>query len=377
MIVLLYGVNYRSGDGSFKTFYETSSGGRLTITVDVKGWYRATNNFQYYAADSGYDRAADLVREAVDAAEVAGTNFSLYDNDSDGDVDGILTVHSGPGAEIGSQSGLYVWSHRWVMSGGNTGAAFYDGVSINDYMINPETRSATNNSISGIGVFCHEFGHNLGLPDLYDTDNSNGDSEGIGNWCLMASGAYSGNSNRPSGFSAWCKEDLNWDTAQVLIIGQTGNYTLNPASTNQNEFFRVNTALSNEYFLIENRQLVGRDTDLPGHGLAIWHINTTKTNSFGNRVNGDETLKGVDLEEADGNDDLDNEVNRGDAGDLFPGTSNRTVFADSTTPSAQNYLLGNTGLEIRNIAETVGGPIRFSFGRAPGPPCAASTTFYC
>ena len=372
---LLYGANYRSGDGSFKTFYETSSGGQLTVTVDVKGWYRAANNFQYYAADSGYDRAADLVREAVDAAEVAGTNFALYDNDSDGDVDGILSIHSGPGAEIGSQSGLYIWSHRWVLNGGNTGAAFYDGVRINDYMINPETRSATNNSISGIGVFCHEFGHNLGLPDLYDTDNSNGDSEGIGNWCLMASGAYMGNSNRPAGFSAWCKEDLGWETPQLLTLGQTGNYTLNPASTNRNEFFRINTPLSNEYFLIENRQLVGRDTDLPGHGLAIWHINTTKTNSFGNRVNGDETLKGVDLEEADGNNDLDNEVNRGDGGDLFPGTSNRTTFNDNTNPSAQNYLLANTGLEIRNIVETPSGVINFSFGRSPGPPCSASTIF--
>jgi len=372
---LLYGANYRTGDGSFKTFYETSSGGQLTVTVDVKGWYRATNNFQYYAADSGYDRAADLVREAVDAAEIAGTNFSLYDNDSDGDVDGILSIHSGPGAEIGSQSGLYIWSHRWVLNGGNSGAVTYDGVSINDYMINPETRSATNNSISGIGVFCHEFGHNLGLPDLYDTDNTNGDSEGIGNWCLMAGGAYMGSSNRPAGFSAWCREDLGWETPQILTLGQTGNYSLDPASTNRDEFYRVNTPLSNEYFLIENRQLVGRDTDLPGHGLAIWHINTTKTNSFGNQVNGDENLKGVDLEEADGNNDLDNEINRGDGGDLFPGTANRTNFSDNSTPSAQNYLLANTGLEIRNIVETTGGQVNFSFGRAPGPPCAASSTF--
>jgi|GEM_PF-526105 len=372
---LLYGANYRSGDGSFKAFYETSSGGLLTVTVDVKGWYRASNNFQYYAADSGYDRAADLVREAVDAAELAGTNFGLYDNDADGDVDGILSVHSGPGAEIGSQSGLYVWSHRWVLNGGNTGAAFYDNVSINDYMINPETRSASNQNISGIGVFCHEFGHNLGLPDLYDTDNSNGNSEGIGNWCVMAGGTYSGSSNRPSGFSAWCKEDLSWDTPQILTLGQTGSYSLNPASTNQNEFYRINTTLSNEYFLVENRQLVGRDSDLPGHGLAIWHINTNKTNSFGNRVNGDETLKGVDLEEADGNNDLDNQVNRGDAGDLFPGTSSRTTFTDNTNPSAQTYLLGNTGLQIRNIVEVVGGAVSFDFGQAPGPPCSASTTF--
>ncbi|MBL4707113.1 MAG: immune inhibitor A, partial [Flavobacteriales bacterium] len=71
---LLYASNYRSGDGSFKAFYETSSGGQLSVTVDVEGWYRATNNFLYYGRDSGTDRAADLVREAVDAAELAGTD---------------------------------------------------------------------------------------------------------------------------------------------------------------------------------------------------------------------------------------------------------------------------------------------------------------
>ncbi|MFT4757794.1 MAG: M6 family metalloprotease-like protein, partial [Vicingaceae bacterium] len=374
-ICLLYGANYRAGDGSFKAFYETSSGGQLTVTVDVKGWYRAANNFQYYAKDSGDDRAADLVREAVDAAEVAGTNFLLYDNDSDGDVDGILSVHSGPGAEIGAQSGLYIWSHRWVLNGGNLGAAFYDGVTINDYMINPETRSAADQSISGIGVFCHEFGHNLGLPDLYDTDNTNGDSEGIGNWGLMAAGSYSGSSNRPSNFSAWCKEELGWDTPQNITIGNTGSYSLNPSSTSRDEILRVNTSLSNEYFLIENRQLTGKDSDLPGHGLAIWHINTTKTNSSGNSVNANGSLKGVDLEEADGNNDLDNKVNRGDPGDLFPGTSNLIIFDDNSNPSAQNYLLGNTGLQIRNIVETVGGAVSFDFGQAPGPPCSASTTF--
>lgn len=371
---LLYGNNYRSGDGSFKAFYETSSGGQLTVDIDVKGWYRAANNYQYYAADSGYDRAADLVREAVDAAEVAGTNFGVYDNNSDGSVDGVLAVHAGPGAESGSLTGQYIWSHRWVLSGGSSGSVFYDGVRINDYMINPETRGTiTNPRTVGIGVFCHEFGHNLGLPDLYDTDNTNGDSEGIGEWGLMASAGYLGGEHRPGNFSAWCKEELQWDTPQIATIGNTGLYSLNPASTSRNEILRVNTSVSNEYFLIENRQRLGKDSDLNGSGLAIWHINTNKTNSIRNNVNADETLKGVDLEEADGNDDLDNDVNRGDGGDLFPGTSNATSFTDATSPNAQTYTLANTGLEIRNIVETVGGPITFSFGPAPGAPCAAST----
>ena len=370
---LLYADNYRNGDGSFKTFYEVSSNGQLTITVDVYGWYRADSSYIWYGRDSGYDRAADLVREAVDAAELAGVDFSLYDNDGDFDVDGILAVHAGPGAEVGAQT-QYIWSHRWVMSGGNSGSVTYDGVFINDYMMNPETRgSISNPRMVGIGVFCHEFGHNLGLPDLYDTDDANGGSEGIGNWGLMGGAAYLGGENRPGNFCAWSRIENGWDTPTQLTIGNSGQYSLNPASTTKDAIYQINTALPNEYFLLENRQKLSRDLELPGEGLAIWHINTTKTNAFGNSVNADETLKGVDLEEADGFDDLDNEVNRGDNGDLFPGTSNNTTFDDASTPNANTYTLSNTNLEIRNIS-MVGDIINFDFGPAPGPPCNATTT---
>ncbi|MEQ9353308.1 MAG: CUB domain-containing protein [Vicingaceae bacterium] len=370
---LLYGVNFRNGDGSFKVFYETSSDSQLTVDVDVYGWFRADSNYLYYGADSGYDKAADLVREAVDAAETAGVDFSLYDNDNNNRVDGILAVHAGPGAEQGART-QYIWSHRWVLNGGNLGSVTYDGVTINDYMINPETRtSGATSNLVGIGVFCHEFGHNLGLPDLYDTDNTNGDSEGIGEWGLMGSAGYLGNEHRPGNFCAWAKEELNWISPTLLTIGNTGLYTLDAASTNLNEVFRINTSQSNEYFLLENRQKTGLDSDLNGEGLAIWHINTDKTNAFGNSVNADETLKGVDLEEADGNSDLDNETNRGDNGDLFPGSSSNSTFDSNSIPNSNNYLLNNSGLEIRNISES-SGVLSFAFGPAPGPPCAANTT---
>ena len=370
---LLYGKNFRSGDGSFKYFYETASDSVLTIDVDVMGWYRASNGYLYYSNDSGYDRAADLVREAVDAAEVAGVNYANYDNDSDGDVDGIMVVHSGPGAEQGGRT-QYIWSHRWVMAGGNLGAVTYDNVSINDYMMNPETRtSGSNQNLVGIGVFCHEFGHNLGLPDLYDTDDSNGDSEGIGEWCLMASGTWLGGEHLPSNFSAWCKVENGWETPTVISGTTFGNYTLNPASTTPNEIYRINTNLNNEYFLLENRQAIGLDQSLRGTGLAIFHINTNQTNSFGNRVNGDESLKGVDLEEADGLNDLDNEVNRSDAGDLFPGTSNNTAFNDASNPSALTYLATNTGIDLNNIAES-SNIITFSIGNSSIQACNGGDT---
>lgn len=371
---LLYGANFRNGDGSFKYYYETSSDSQITVTVDVYGWYRAQNSYLYYGYDSGYARAADLVREAVDAAETGGVNFALYDNDNDNDVDGILSVHAGPGAEQGSRT-QYIWSHRWVLNGGNLGSVTYDGKFINDYMTNPETRIAgLNQNLVGIGVFCHEFGHNLGLPDLYDTDATNGDSEGIGNWCLMAGGGWLGGEHRPGNFSAWCRVENNWVTPTNLTIGSSnGSYTMNPASTHRNEIYRVNTPLNNEYFLLENRQKIGLDLEIPGEGLAIWHINTSKTNSSGNRVNADENLKGVDLEEADGLNGLDNETNRGDNGDLYPGSSTNRTFNTTSNPNSRNYSNGSTGFELRNITET-GTQISFDFGPAPVVTCNGGTT---
>jgi len=368
--------NYRSGDQSFKTFYETASNGQLTITVDVKGWYTADSSYIWYGRDSGYARAADLVREAVDSAELDGVDFSLYDNDGDFDADGIMVIHSGPGAEQGSQT-QYIWSHRWVMNGGTQGGVTYDGVFINDYMMNPEIRTAgAAQNLVGIGVICHEFGHNLGIPDLYDTDASNGASAGAGEWALMASATWLGGEHQPGNFCAWTKVELGWDTPTDLIIGNSGEYQLDPASIHQDEIYKVSTALSNEYFLIENRQKTGLDTALRGEGLAIWHINTDKltpSNFAFNNVNADETLKAIDLEEADGNNDMDNNTNRADNGDLFPGSSNNNTFDDSSTPNAKTYTNLNTGLEIRNITES-GQLVSFSFGPAPGPPCSASTT---
>ena len=373
---LLYGANFRSGDGSFKSFYETSSNGQLTITVDVEGWFEADSNHIYYGVDSGYGRAADLVREAVDAAETAGVDFSQYDNDSDGDVDGILAIHSGPGAEQGSQ-GEYIWSHRWVLNGGTAGQVTYDGVRINDYMINPETRTAgAVSNLVGIGVICHEFGHNLGLPDLYDTDDINGGSEGIGEWGLMGSAGYLGNEHRPGNLCAWARIDLGWDNPTLLTIGQSGEYKLPPASLTQDAIFKVNTSKANEYFLLENRQKVGLDSDLRGNGLAIWHINTNKTGSSGNSVNADENVKGVDLEEADGANDLDDENNRADDGDLFPGSSSATTFDDLTNPNAKvdtGINAVNSNLRIASISE-LNDTVFFSFGPAPGPACSTPDT---
>lgn len=171
--------NY-NGTGSFRDYWLESSYSNLTVNSTVRGWYHAANNMAYYGANSGGSDVNPrlLVQEAVDAAENAGLDFSIYDNDNDGNVDGIIVIHAGYGEEAGGGPNT-IWSHHWTLG---SFKRTYDGVTIDDYALVPELRNNFGSNISNIGVICHEFGHSLDLPDLYDTDLSNGDSEGIGEW---------------------------------------------------------------------------------------------------------------------------------------------------------------------------------------------------
>jgi len=336
--------NY-NGTGSFRDYYLQASDGDLTLNVDVFGWYVSKEDYLYYGDDSGEDRARELVAEAVDSAEAAGVDFSIYDNDNDGEVDNLMVVHSGPGAEEGSQT-EYIWSHSWNLF---NLARTYDGVLIDDYVIQPETRTW---GMVGIGVFCHEFGHALGLPDLYDTEPRPEDSEGLGNWCLMAGGAWMNDEKTPVMLSAWTREELGW--INPTVISAEGDYSLSPTGSST-DCYKMLTPNSNEYFLLENRYKTGFDSYLPGSGLAIFHVNTSKLD------NDDENNKLSDLEEADGLNDLDGTGNRGDAGDVFPGSTNNTSFNDFTNPNSQTYDIKLTGVDIKDI-ELDESIIRFSLG---------------
>ncbi|MFP4293971.1 MAG: M6 family metalloprotease domain-containing protein [Cyclobacteriaceae bacterium] len=350
------------GKPSFRDYFLQNSFGQLSVTVDVVGWVRAAQNYSYYGDGNGKSRSRLLVSEAVDAAEAAGMDFSQYDNDGDEDVDGIIIVHAGPGAEEGGNKD-YIWSHRW-----NITNQFKDGKYISDYTIQPETRiNSFYGGDVGIGIFCHEFGHLLNLPDLYDMDATNGRSNGIGNWGLMGTGNWLGAEDYPAGLSAWSKEALGWIKPKVINDAH-GYYSLRSAA-----FFpdalRLETGREGEYFLLENRQREGTDSHIPGVGMAIWHINTDKTSlyPFSNRVNGDVNLKGVDLEEADGRNDLDNESNRGDATDLYPAKGLATAFSVFSSPSSSRYfeLDGSleTGISLENIAQSEDGRISFLYNR--------------
>jgi len=345
------GYSVNGNNGSFKDYYFDVSNNLLTITTDVEGWYTSNSTRATYGYGNGFVAAVPLVRQAVDAAEAAGVDFSQYDGDNDGAVDVVMIMHSGRGREESGDNDD-IWSHRWTL-GAASQSVTYDGKLINDYIIQAERYSASN-LITHIGVLCHEFGHALGWPDLYDTDNSNGTSAGIGDWCLMAGGTWNNNGRTPAEPSAWCKNDLGWITPTVL----TGSGTI----TNMDyvggttaEYYKFTTPVTGESFLLENRQKIGWDAFIDGEGLAIWHIDDNQNS------NADETHKLVDLEEADGLADLDANANQGDAGDLYPGSSNNVVFNASSNPNSNTYSGASSGITVHTISET-GNNVTFTYG---------------
>jgi len=358
-------VNGPWATGTLDDYYQEVSYGVFGVSGIAYGWYRAANNHTYYANFDGISGTDDdfgggaypynaprLVEEAVDAAEAAGVNFSNFDNDGDGFVDTVVIVHGGRGAEATGDPDD-IWSHKWSISSGGGTSRNYDGVIIDTYNIQPELNSGGNHI--EIGVFAHEYGHVLGLPDLYDTDGS---SEGIGNYGLMGAGSWGADGaspERPSHMCAWSKVYLEWINPTV-ITEDTLDQLINQIETNS-EVYKLWTRgrPQAEYFLVSNRQKVGFDSRFVGDGgLLIWHIDedVINANLFWNTVNDNENHKGVDLEEADGMNDLDFGRNRGDAGDFYPGSTNNTVFDDTSNPNSRNYSGATSKVEVINISSS-------------------------
>jgi immune inhibitor A len=336
---LLFSDNRLNPTGSLKEFYLENSYGNLIVEGDVSGWYRASQSTKYYTnfcdGSTGFGdyphNAYRLAEEAIALADPY-VDYSQYDNNSDGYVDGVFIVFAGL-SYIDSRSYCDIWPH---MSG--VGPFFLDGVYIDSYSIEPEESSS---GLCHIGVFCHEYGHVLGLPDLYDYDYS---SEGCGHWTVMASGSYNGASRLPAHFDPWCKMQLGILTPINVVANMTDVQF--PAAEWNPTVYRLwaNGAVGEQYFLVENRQQTGFDAGLPGHGMLIWHIDETVWG------NDDEWHPLVMLEQADGKFDLQYDRNSGDQGDPFPGGTLATHFDDKTTPNSKSYYNATTQVAAWDIS---------------------------
>ena len=350
---------FSKGEMSLRDYYEEVSYGRFTIDGDVEGWFRLPYPYSYYVGDTfgigSYPRNAQgMVVDAIKAADLL-IDFSLYDEDKDGYVDNIFIVHSGRGAEE-TGSNRDIWSHKWQLSTPDGPGAYntQDGVKIDVYTTEPERFK---DGLVTVGVFCHEFGHILGLPDLYNTENQ--DYVGPGRFSLMSAGSWNGSpeGSSPSHLCSWSKYTLGW--IEPLALENPGDI-MNRASLPCVEYNPVVYRLlpnpngadwsfdnpgQGEYFLIENRYRTGFDKGLPGSGLLILHIDESQYD------NNSITHPLVGIMQADGDQSyVLTQSDPGNADDLWK--DDTLGFGMLSVPSSVLYNGTPSGVWVKNISES-------------------------
>jgi len=342
--------------GSMRDYYAENSHGQLDLTGTVVGWYRMPEDYAYYTdGEYGFgsypQNAQNLAEDAVSAAN-GDVDFSQFDNDGpdgipdsgddDGYVDALFVVHAGP--EGAGGDGWGIWSHAWVTRTPKS----VDGVLVYSYSMEPETGT--------IGVYCHELGHVFGLPDLYDYDY---DSAGAGDWSVMASGVHAAGGTTPVHFDAWSKVQLGWVEPVVPASNQTG-VEIPPAEEYPVAYkLWTDGSPGNEYFLIEFRKRQLFDEFIPWKGLLVYHVDDSRSNNNYQNCGSGSPHYLVAVEQADGDCDLEYNLNSGDACDPFPGLSGvcsqNFTFDGNTVPSSRAYDDSETDVALGNIS--VGGGV--------------------
>jgi M6 family metalloprotease-like protein len=391
--------------GSFRDYYQEVSHGAFDITGVVTRWYTAPHPYsQYTGFAGGFGGPPNNAQQmAADAIALADADYDLtqFDNDGpdgvpnsgddDGTIDGLFIVHAGPGGEETADLSD-IWSHKWTLPNAYVSG---DGVIAFPYTTQPEEWAGnapftTPGQLITIGVFCHEFGHVLGLPDLYDTSGSPNANEGIGEWDLMGSGVYNHLPGQtlgttPAHFSAWSLMRLGWVTP-TWVTKDSLNVSIPPVETSGTVYrLWTNGEEDAEYFLIENRQPIGFDAGLVrssiesgegvSHGLMIYHVDEAVSGQS------NPSRKMIDVEEGGGSripsgflgeQNLDlgsgqtaaqvicggtpNVVgNRGDRYDPWPGAGDRVDFDGLSCPnSVRDCRAIATQVAVRNVSESSG-----------------------
>jgi len=394
----------------FVEYYNEVSYGLLNITVDASPKvYQLPNTMSYYRYSTNSNTEDinlqnlfyDGITTAATDSTTPITNFNIYD--------AVLIVHAGPGAES-DQAGTMtdeIWSLFYNNgsaicrngsgpcldgSGGGPVVKLKDGSPISEAIAMPQTDSQGVVIVDPLGVYVHEFGHWLGLPDLYCVSSAAScPSEGVGNWSLMDEGIYNADpatctqstphcipGSMPAHLDAWSLVFLGWVNPQAITnyqqsLSLPSVESVPPPSTPEagQNILRAtaSTGTTRQYFLIENRQNIGFDAGLPGHGLLVWLIDddVVVPGLSSNTVNSG-IHPGVKLIEADGDWTLQNPSpsDFGSPGDPFPGSTANMNLTPVTKPSTTAYT--NFGsVNIRNISEQ-SLLTNFSIGFGPHPP---------
>lgn len=269
------GYSVSGAHGSAKEYFDAQFQGMYDFEFDVFGPVTISKERAYYGGNDsdGQDKApAEMIVEACRQAD-AEVDFSLYDDDGDGEVDNVFVFYAG-GDEAEHAGEDCIWAHAWYIRGGAGIRLDLDGKIINRYACASELlteNSGKTFSLTTIGTFCHEYSHTLGLSDLYDTDydKSGGTSSAVWNTTsLMDHGNYNDWGKCPPYYNAIEREMLGIGECLTLSSGRLEL----PAIHRSNQYYRIDSDVEGEYYLIESRANEDWDTYVGGKGLLVYHV---------------------------------------------------------------------------------------------------------
>ena len=336
--------------GSMRDYFREVTLGKVDVTGSIHGWLRMPNDYSYYTnGESGteyrsYPRnARRMAEDAVNAALDAGINFGDdLDVLDDGTITALFIIHAGLGAETLSPSirGNHIWSHKWATQ---RSIEVSQNLYASTYLTVPHNCK--------VGVCAHELGHlAFQWEDFYDPNYGEDGKEwdGSGSWDVMASGSYNGNGNRPCHPAALHKTQHNW--IEVTPVTSSGQHTLKPYTPTSGQVLKLISPKyrSGQYLLLENRTKTGFDSDLPGEGLLVWKVDESADMFAPDKP-------ALLLVQADGRRQLQtpDDWNKGDAGDPFPGSSNRTNLSDTGIISTSFPDGEDSGISLKNIQRDI------------------------
>ena len=268
--------------GSVREFYEENSYGNMSVEAEVFGPYRAKNPSSYYKGGIGSKPAQDLVQEALEAfkKDKNAKKFKDFDVNDDHYVDAVHIIYAGYALEAAPSVGL-IHSHASNLKTSVMQGAFPIYYA-KRYMITSELAETSGTKIAPMGTVCHEYGHILGAPDFYDTDDgTNGQFQGTAHWDCMGSGNWNDKGRCPAHHNPYTKAYIyNWVKPMVISPSVKNKmYTVYPSGTTS-WFYRININETGEFFLLENKAKVDNNynrgiayyPDFGEGSLLIYHV---------------------------------------------------------------------------------------------------------
>ena len=349
------------GCGSIREYFVEQSGGKFTPRFVIIGPVTLDEDMAYYGENDkdGNDlRSREMVVDAcrkVYSTRLA--DFSHYDNNRDGYVDILYVIYAGYGeASYPDMLEDCIWPHQWQLATPET----FNGVKVSRYACNNELDGYRGTELDGIGTFCHEFSHCLGLPDFYDTSSA-GTAFGMSLWSIMDQGCYNNDGHTPCGYSAYEKDFLGWKP--LVELRNPTQVTLRPLSEGGTGYKIVNEANPNEFYVVEYRDRSSWNKYIPAEGMLVTHVDYLSSAWHENCVNNDPDHQRVSVIPADGK--LSAQTL---AGDTYPGLSGNTSLTATSSPAANVYSGGFMNKDITDITAE-DGAVTFNFmqGALPAP----------